>query len=205
MEGAPIAIRRDFHLLEAGRGLGDFAAVWLLLGGAKATRLDPLKLSDGDGAAQQSGAGDQVLAASVGPDALGRKGCRVLEEAASRGAVRVVIEGPPQHPVEGMQDWLAEHEWLAVWLACRTTEFGETLCRRRWVVLACTGGWDPIAGEERLGRLRLPVASPCGPWLVAPRPRGPAGGMAQTGEVRRGPEGCSRRGRWSRRPRATFG
>ncbi len=40
LEGAPGAIRRDFSLLEVGRGLGDFATVSLLLGGAGATRLD---------------------------------------------------------------------------------------------------------------------------------------------------------------------
>ncbi len=99
---------------------------------------------------QQQEPEDWNLAASNGPDTSGGGIRRALKEAARRRAIRIAIEELLQH---------------AACVAWRATEFGKILRRKRWILLASVGGWDPSIGEERLARLRLPLVPPCGPWL----------------------------------------
>jgi hypothetical protein len=149
LEGASSSIHRGLWLCEVGRGLGDFAEVWLRLGGTgvlRVTSVSGSKAADGLGPV---GADERewIVAASVGPDASGAEGRDALDEAARRRAKRVIVEGPLHHPLELMKEWIELRGWMATWSTFRTTEFGETLHRRRWLLLPATA--DGTLSEAR--------------------------------------------------------
>jgi hypothetical protein len=100
-----------------------------------------------------------------GPGYLGLEGCEALKAVRQLRAARIAVEGPLQHPVERMTALLDTWGWTAAWAEFRSTEFGETLHRKRWILLTSSGGWEPGEGSDRLDRIRLPVVPPRGPWL----------------------------------------
>merc|ERR1712194_84541 len=72
---------------------------------------------------------------------------------------RMVFDGPQEHPVEPVSVWLGQRGWKFEKKEFTTTEFGELLYRRRWVVFA-TREAEPLA-NDLWNQIRMPVAPPC--------------------------------------------
>ena len=106
-----------------------------------------------------------MVAASCGPDPKGSQGREVCRAAIEAGAVTVIVEGPPAHPVAAVVACFSTRGsgWQWQEITFQTAELGEQLARQRWAVVATRAG-TPQA-EEHLAHLRLPFGPPAAPVM----------------------------------------